>query len=175
MNGDSGSRCECRNRRFQVLPGRNCSGGGPPDGASWNATISANHGFDTPVIANDADSAPLVLFFHATNKSAVADVLMFGALLAVYPAELLIVRLLPGSPAAAARYSLTAVVEYAPGTTGPVLEALATPGVPSRIAVVFPGRSPETSWTMIAQPKFVVSVAVIVGFVPTSPAGVSRA
>src|SRR5207344_341852 len=76
-----------------------------------------------------------------------------------------------GLPVAGIRYSLAAVEEYAPGTHGPVLLAFARPGVPSRIAVVLPGRRPETSWAMIAQPKFVVSVAVIVGFVPTSPAG----
>ena len=49
------------------------------------------------------------------------------------------------------------------------------PGVPSIIADVLPGRSPETSWMRMLCPLEPGNVAVIVGLVPASPAGTSRA
>lgn len=61
---------------------------------------------------------------------------------------------------------------------GPVLVPELVATAPSSMAVVLPEARPEISWMRIVQPKLSIvplMVAVMVGFVPTSPAGVSMA
>jgi hypothetical protein len=77
------------------------------------------------------------------------------------------------------RNSLAAVEEYALAVREPfaaIVPVLVTKAPPSSIAVVFPASSPDTSWmTRLYDWLPPVAVAVSVGLVPTSPAGVSIA
>ena len=61
----------------------------------------------------------------------------------------------------------TAVVSAYTGLPVAAVAPVSAPAVPSAIDVVFPARSPETSWTTRPRPADPAHVAVIVGLVPT--------